>query len=134
MRLAQSRCALYALPVYPQGDGRAGFFFGYDFYRNELVLLAQAHKPAHGHIHEPTGPVIVHVDVLHMTDEAAPEVEDAPLAEFALGGRGCWVNSSRVRFMGFSLPFGGKGALLTALHYSAVRTHQAVRAAGFPLP
>jgi hypothetical protein len=35
---------------------------------------------------------------------------------------------------GISLPFGGKGALLTALYYSAVRSHQAVRAAGFPLP
>jgi hypothetical protein len=39
-----------------------------------------------------------------------------------------------VRFMGFSLPFGGKGAFLTALHYSAVRSHQAVETAGFPLP
>jgi hypothetical protein len=34
-----------------------------------------------------------------------------------------------------SLRFSGKkGALLTALHYSAVRSHQAVRAAGSPLP
>jgi hypothetical protein len=44
------------------------------------------------------------------------------------------VNASRVRFMGVSLPLGGKGALLTALDYSAVRSHQAVRAAGSPLP
>jgi len=37
--------------------------------------------------------------------------------------------------MGFSFPFGGKGALLTALeYYSAVRTHQAVGTAGSPLP
>src|SRR5215211_1589488 len=50
------------------------------------------------------------------------------------GGRGCWVNTSRVRFMGFSLSLCGKGALLTALeYYSALRSHQAVRAAGSPL-
>src|SRR5215208_5625886 len=35
---------------------------------------------------------------------------------------------------GASLAWGGKGALLTALYYSAVRSHQAVRAAGSPLP
>jgi len=66
------------------------------------VLLAQAHNPTRGDIHEPVVPVVVHVDVRHVTDEAAPGVEDAPLAEFALGGRGCWVNSSRASFMGFS--------------------------------
>ena len=50
------------------------------------------------------------------------------------GGRGCWVYASRVRFRGISsLHFGGKGALLTALANSAVRSHQAVRAAGLPL-
>jgi hypothetical protein len=36
--------------------------------------------------------------------------------------------------MDFSLPFGGKEALLTALEYSAVRSHQTVETAGFPLP
>ncbi len=35
---------------------------------------------------------------------------------------------------GASLASGGKVALLTALYYSAVRSHQAVRAAGSPLP
>ena len=35
--------------------------------------------------------------------------------------------------MAFSLPFGGEGALLTALHYSAVRSRQAIETAGFPL-
>jgi hypothetical protein len=34
-----------------------------------------------------------------------------------------------------SLRFSGKkGALLTALYYSAVRSHQTVETAGFPLP
>src|SRR5918997_6302525 len=42
------------------------------------------------------------------------------------GGRGCWWRSSRVRFMGISLPFGGEGVLLTALLHSVVRSHQAV--------
>jgi hypothetical protein len=71
-----------------------------------------------------------------MTDKAVPGVEDAPPAQFALRGRGYWVNSSRVSFMGvLSLLFGGKkGALLTALRYSAVRSHQTVETAGFPLP
>src|SRR5215217_871600 len=50
------------------------------------------------------------------------------------GGRGCWGNSSRTSFMWSSLASGGKGAPLTALAYSAVRSHQTVRAAGSPLP
>ncbi|HEX2740122.1 MAG TPA: hypothetical protein VHM69_06720 [Rubrobacter sp.] len=50
------------------------FYFGHDFYRNE------AHKHAHSDIHEPKGPVVVYVDVLHVTEEAALGVEDAPLA------------------------------------------------------
>jgi hypothetical protein len=129
MRVVQRRCALYGLLIYPQRD-RAGFFFSYGFYRNKVMLLPEAHRD----INEPKVLLLIYVDVLHMTDEAVPGVEDAPLAQFALGGRGCWVNASRVRFMGFSLPLGGKGALLTALDYSAVRSHQAVRAAGSPLP
>ena len=44
LRVAQSRCALYGLLIYPQGD-RAGFFFGYGFYRNEVVLLAKPINP-----------------------------------------------------------------------------------------
>ena len=43
-------------------------------------------KPAHGDVQEPKGPLVVHVDVLHVTDEAGPGVEDPPLAEFVLGG------------------------------------------------
>src|SRR5215207_6517189 len=125
---------MYGLLIYRQRD-RAGFFFSYCFYRNKVVLLAQAHKPAHSDINELKVLLVVYVDVHHPTDEAVHGVEDAPLAEFALGGRGCWVNASRVRFMGFPLPLGGEGALLTALeHYSAVRSHQAVRTAGSPLP
>ena len=108
---------MYGLLIYPQGD-RAGIFFSYCFYRNKVVLLAQAHNPTRGDIHEPVVLVVVHVDVRHVTDEAAPGVEDAPLAEFALGGRGCWGKSSQVSFMGSPLASGGKGALLTALAYS----------------
>ena len=101
MRVAQRRCALCGLLIYPQRD-RAGFFFSYGFYRNKVVLLAQAHKPAHSHINELKVLVVVYVDVNHVTDEAVPGVEDAPLAQFALGGRGWWVNSSRASFMGYS--------------------------------
>jgi hypothetical protein len=97
------------------------------------VLLPEAHKPAHSHIHEPKVLLVICVDVNHMTDEAVPESKTPLWRSSRCRGRGCWVNVSRVRFMGFSLPFSGKGALLTALEYSAVRSHQAVRAAGFPL-
>ena len=76
---------MYGLLIYPQGD-RAGFFFSYGFYRNEVVLLAKAHKPAHSNVHEPKVLVVIYVDVNHMTYEAVPGVEDAPLAEFALVG------------------------------------------------
>ena len=68
------------------------------------MLRAQADKPAHYDIHEPVVPLLVYVDVSDVTDEAAPGVEDAPLAQFALGGRGCWENSSRTSFMGPPLP------------------------------
>jgi hypothetical protein len=120
--------------IYPQGDG-SEISFGYGFYRNEAVLLAQAHNPTRGYVHETVVPAVVHVDVVHVTDEAAPGVEVAPLAQFALGGT--WVLGERkpIEFHGFfSLASGGKGALLTALYYSAVRSHQAVETTGFPLP
>ncbi len=114
MRVVQRRRALYGLLIYLQGY-RVGFCFSYGFYRNKVVLLPETHEPfPHSDTDEPEVPV-VYVDVHHLTDEAGPGVENAPLAEFALGGRGCWVYTSRVRrFMGFSLPFGGKGVLLTA--------------------
>jgi hypothetical protein len=51
-----------------------------------VVLVADAYKPARGDLHEPKGSLFVHVDVRDVTDEAAPGVEDAPLAEFVLGG------------------------------------------------
>jgi hypothetical protein len=84
----QRRCALYGLLIYRQGD-RARFFFSYGFYRNEVVLLGEAQYPTHSDIHEPKVLVVIYVDVRHMTDEAVPGVEDAPLAEFALVGT--WV-------------------------------------------
>src|ERR671920_2242833 len=87
MRVAQSRCALYGLLIYPQRD-RARFFFSYGFYRNKVVLLTQAHNPAHSHIHKPKVLLLIYVDVNHMTDEAVPGVEDASLAQFALRGTG----------------------------------------------
>jgi hypothetical protein len=69
-----------------------------------------------------------------VTDEAAPGVEDAPLTEGVLRGTRVLGEVRPGEFHGvLSLRFGGKkGALLTALHYSAVRSHQAVRAAGSP--
>jgi hypothetical protein len=127
---------VYCLPIYRQGD-RVGFFFSYGFDRNEVVLLADTHKPSHGDVHEANGPLLVHVDVLHVTDEAVPGVEDAPLAQFALGGTRVLSELQPGEIHGVpSLLFGGKkGALLTALNYnSAVRSHQTVETAGFPLP
>src|SRR4051794_23384848 len=66
-----------------------------------------------------------------------PDSKTPLLRSSRWGGRGCWGNASRTSFMLSSLLLGGKkGALLlTALnYYSAGRSHQAVRAAGFPLP
>jgi hypothetical protein len=92
--------------------------------------------PPHGDVQEPKGPLLVHVDVLHVTDEAAPGIEDAPLAQFVLGGTRVLGEVQPGEFHGvLSLRFSGKkGALLTALYYSAVRSHQTVETAGFPLP
>ena len=70
-----------------------------------------------------------------MTDEAAPGIEDAPLTEVVLGGTRVLGEVQPSELHGASLASGGKkGALLTALAYSAVRSHQAVCAAGSPLP
>src|SRR5918994_2729910 len=123
MRVAQRRCALYGLLIYPQRD-RARFFFGYGFYRNEVVLLADAHKPAHGNVHKPKGPLLVHVDVFHVADEAAAGVEDAPLAEVALWGTRVLGELKPGELHGaLSLLFGGKkGALLTACWTTTVRS------------
>jgi hypothetical protein len=123
VRIAQSRCALYGGPIYRQGDG-TGLSFGYGFYRNEAVLRAQALNPSRSHVHEAVVPLLVHVDVGHVTDEVASGVEDAPLAQFALGGTRVLGELQSDEIHGvLSLLFGGKkGALLTALNYnSAVR-------------
>ena len=53
-----------------------------------LVLLHPATdvvKPAHGDVQEPKGPLVVHVDVLHVTDEAGLGVED-PSGGVRVGG------------------------------------------------
>jgi hypothetical protein len=114
---------VYGLPIDRQGD-RARFFFSYGFYRNEVVLLGYAHKPANSDVHEPKVLLLIYVDVNHMTDEAVPGVEDAPLAQFALGGTGVLSELKPGEIHGvLSLLFGGKkGALLTALHYTTVRS------------
>jgi hypothetical protein len=125
---------LCGLLIYRQGD-RVGFFFSYGFYRNKVMLLAKAHKPAHSHIHEPKVLLLIYVDVHHMTYEAVPGVEDAPLAKFALVGTGVLGERQSGEVHGVLPSLGGKEALLTALeYYSAVRSHQAVRTAGSPLP
>src|SRR5919112_6492500 len=116
VQLAQRGCAPQGLPVYPQGDG-ARFCFGYGFYRNGVVLLAQAHESARGDLHEPEPPVVVHVDVGHAADEVATRVEDAPLAQLALRGSRVLGKRKAAELHGVLsvLYFGGKkGALLTA--------------------
>jgi hypothetical protein len=84
--------------------------------------------PPRGYVHEAVVPLIVHVDVGHVTDEAALRVEDAPLAQFALRGTRVLGELQLGELHRISLLLGGKkGALLTALNYnSAVRSHQAV--------
>ena len=123
MRVVQSRCALYGLLIYRKGD-RAGIFFSYGFYRNEVVLLGEAQYPTQSDIHEPKVPFIIYVDVRHMTDEAVPGVEEAPLAEFALGGTRVLgeLKPGELHGVLFRLSGGKEGALLTALHYTTVRS------------
>jgi hypothetical protein len=83
--VVQRRCALYGLLIYPQGD-IAGFFFGYDFYRNEVVLLPEVKDPRCRDIRELKVVVVVHVEVVYLTDEPASGVEDLLLAEFVVWG------------------------------------------------
>jgi hypothetical protein len=86
VRVVQRRRALYGVLIYLQGY-RVGFCFSYGFYRNKVVLLPETYEPfPHSDTDEPEVPVVVYVDVHHLTDEAGPGVENAPLAEFALGG------------------------------------------------
>ena len=51
-----------------------------------MVLLAQAHKTAHGYGHESDVPLVVCVDVRHVADDASLGVEDTPLAEVRVAG------------------------------------------------
>ena len=85
VRVAQRRCALYGLLIYRQGDG-AGFFFGYDFYRNKVVSLPEVKEPRYRDIRELKVPVVVYVEVVYLTDAAASGVEDLLLAEFVVRG------------------------------------------------
>ena len=76
---------MYGLLIYRQGD-RAGGFFGYDFYRNKVVLLPEVKDPRYRDIRELKVPVIVYVEVVYLTDEVASGVEDLLLAEFVVRG------------------------------------------------
>jgi hypothetical protein len=123
MRVAQSRCALYGLLIYRQGDS-AGFFFSYDFYRNKVVLLPEVKEPRCRDIRELKVPVVVYVEVVYLTDAAACGVEDLLLAEVALGGTRVLGELKPGELHGvLSLLFGGKkGALLTACCTTTVRS------------
>ena len=83
MRVVQRRCALYGLLIYRQGD-IAGFFFGYDFYRNKVVLLPKVKYPRCRDIRELKVTVVVYVEVVYLTDEAASGVEDLLLAKLVV--------------------------------------------------
>jgi hypothetical protein len=83
--VVQRRYALYGLLIYPQGV-IAGFFFGYDCYRNEVVLLSEVEEPRCRDIRELKVIVVIHVEVVYLTDEAASGVEDLLLAEFVVRG------------------------------------------------
>jgi hypothetical protein len=85
VRVAQRRCALYGLLIYPQGDS-AGVFFSYDFYRNKVVLLPEVKEPRCRDIRELKVPVVVYVEVVYLTDAAACGVENLLLAEFVVRG------------------------------------------------
>ena len=85
VRVSQRRCALYGLLIYRQGN-RAGVFFSYDFYRNKVVLLPEVKEPCYRDIRELKVPVVVYVEVVYLTDEAASGVEDVLLAEFVVRG------------------------------------------------
>jgi len=114
VRVVQCRCALYGLLIYRQGD-RDGIFSGYDFYRNEVLLREEDQgAAAHSDAQEPKVPVVIYVDVLHPTDEAAPGVEDVALAEVALVRTRALILGQPGEVHGFSLLLSGKGALLTA--------------------
>jgi hypothetical protein len=85
VRIAQRRCALHGLLIYCQGD-RAGSFFSYDFYRNQVVLRPETQEPAYSDIHELEVHVVVYIEVSHATGGADPGVEDRFLAEFVVRG------------------------------------------------
>jgi len=85
VRVAQRRCALYDLLIYRQGD-IAGFFFTYDFYRNQKVLLPEVKEPRCRDIGELKVIAVVYVEVVYLTDAAASGVEDLLLAEFVVRG------------------------------------------------
>lgn len=82
--MVQQRCALYGLLIYRQGD-TTGFFFGYVFYRNEVVLLPEVEDPRYRDIHEPKV-IVVYVEVVYLTHETASGVEDLLLAKLVVRG------------------------------------------------
>jgi hypothetical protein len=85
VRVGQRRGALHGLLVHPQ-DERARGLIGYGFCRDEMVLLREAHEPAHADVQEPQVAVLVDVEVRHLADAARAAFEDGLLAEFLVRG------------------------------------------------
>jgi hypothetical protein len=135
VRVAQRRCALYGLLIYPQGD-RAGVFFSYDFYRNKVVLLPEVKEPRYVDIRELKVPVVVYVEVVYPTDAAASGVEDLGPpsggvrgagdagAGGALAGSGSWGSPP--------FPSAVRRGPSPRYYSVVVRSHRSVRTAGSP--
>jgi hypothetical protein len=65
--------SLYGLLSYLQGD-RTRVFVGDGFDRDKMMLLSKAQEPARNYIHELQLPIVIDVEVRHLTDVAKPGV------------------------------------------------------------
>jgi len=57
---------------------------GYGFGRNKIVLLSQSQQPASNDVEELQVSVVVNVEVLHLTDDSTPGVENGLLAKLVV--------------------------------------------------
>ena len=67
------------------------------------MLGSEAEEPTRSHVHEAQLPILIDVEVLYLTDEAAPGIQDPLLAQFVVRRLGVLVVRKVIQLHGYLL-------------------------------
>jgi hypothetical protein len=102
-RVRDRRGSLYGFFVHPQRDRVQGLF-GYGFDRDQVVLSSQAQEPSSHDVHEAQLPVVIYVEVIHVTEVPPCGGVNPAIAEFVPRGARVLVPLQPDKVHRFSFP------------------------------